>query len=293
MFAFIGFSMRRAWHGFWRNGLMSLAATATMALMLVLLSGLIILLTGLNATLNYVQQEVQVVAYMKDTASTADIATLETSVAHMPQVTQVTYVSKEQAYKDFLARHPDQVEVITSLSTNPLPASLQIDLRDPNDYVDVATFLKGQGSVDRVLNIQQTVDQMSTVIGVLRTGGTIALIVVGLIVLFIIVNTIRLAVVARADEIEIMRLVGASDAFIRWPFIFEGALVGLLGAAVTIALLFVCQAPLTNFLSDYFKVLPVDASATVGQNIALIVLGTGVGIGVLGSYLSVRSYLIR
>jgi cell division transport system permease protein len=293
MFAFIGFSMRRAWHGFWRNGLMSLAATATMVLMLVLLSGLIILLTGLNATLNYVQQEVQVVAYMKDTASTEDIATLETSVAHMPQVTQVTYVSKEQAYKDFLARHPDQVEVITSLSTNPLPASLQIDLRDPNDYVDVATFLKGQGSVDRVLNIQQTVDQMSTVIGVLRTGGTIALIVVGLIVLFIIVNTIRLAVVARADEIEIMRLVGASDAFIRWPFIFEGALVGLLGAAVTIALLFVCQAPLTNFLSDYFKVLPVDASATVGQNIALIVLGTGVGIGVLGSYLSVRSYLIR
>jgi cell division transport system permease protein len=293
MFAFIGFSMRRAWHGFWRNGLMSLAATATMVLMLVLLSGLIILLTGLNATLNYVQQEVQVVAYMKDTASTEDIATLETSVAHMPQVTQVTYVSKEQAYKDFLVRHPDQVEVITSLSTNPLPASLQINLRDPNDYVDVATYLKGQGSVDRVLNIQQTVDQMSTVIGVLRTGGTIALIVVGLIVLFIIVNTIRLAVVARADEIEIMRLVGASDAFIRWPFIFEGALVGLLGAAVTIALLFVCQAPLTNFLSDYFKVLPVDASATVGQNIALIVLGTGVGIGVLGSYLSVRSYLIR
>ena len=293
MFAFIGFSMRRAWHGFWRNGLMSLAATATMVLMLVLLSGLIILLTGLNATLNYVQQEVQVVAYMKDTASTEDIASLETSVAHMPQVTQVTYVSKEQAYKDFLARHPDQVEVITSLSTNPLPASLQINLRDPNDYVDVATFLKGQGSVDRVLNIQQTVDQMSTVIGVLRTGGTIALIVVGLIVLFIIVNTIRLAVVALADEIEIMRLVGASDAFIRWPFIFEGALVGLLGATVTIDLLFVCQAPLTNFLSDYFKVLPVDASATVGQNIALIVLGTGVGIGVLGSYLSVRSYLIR
>jgi cell division transport system permease protein len=90
-----------------------------------------------------------------------------------------------------------------------------------------------------------------------------------------------------------MRLVGASDAFIRWPFIFEGALVGLLGAAITIGLLFLGQAPLTSFLSDYFKVLPVDASVTVGRNIALIVLGTGVGIGVLGSYLSVRSYLIR
>jgi cell division transport system permease protein len=128
---------------------------------------------------------------------------------------------------------------------------------------------------------------------VLRAGGTVVLIVVGLIVLFIIVNTIRLAVMARSDEIEIMRLVGASDAFIRWPFIFEGALVGLLGAAITLGLLFLCQVPITNLLSNYFAVLPVDATNSVGQNIALIVVGTGVGIGVLGSYLSVRSYLIR
>jgi cell division transport system permease protein len=293
MFGFIGFSMRRAWHGFWRNGLMSLAATATMVLMLVLLSGLLILLTGLNATLNYVQQEVQVVAYLKDSATTTDIAALETSLAKMPQVTEVTYVSKEQAYKDFLTRHPDEEAVITSLPNNPLPASLQINLRDPNDYVDVATYLNGQGTVDRVLNIQQTVDQMVTVINVLRAGGTVVLVVVGLIVLFIIVNTIRLAVMARSDEIEIMRLVGASDAFIRWPFIFEGALVGLLGAAITLGLLFLCQVPITNLLSNYFAVLPVDATNSVGQNIALIVVGTGVGIGVLGSYLSVRSYLIR
>ena len=174
-----------------------------------------------------------------------------------------------------------------------MPASLQINLRNPNDYLDVATYLNNQPSVDRVLNIQQTVDQMVTVIGILRAGGAAILVVVGLIVLFIIVNTIRLAVVSRADEIEIMRLVGASDAFIRWPFIFEGALVGLLGAAVTIGLLAVGQGPITNFLSDYFKVLPVEAGTTVGRNIALIVMGTGVGIGVLGSYLSVRSYLIR
>lgn len=293
MIAFIGFSLRRAWQGFWRNGLMSLAATATMTLMLVMLAGLIILLTGLDATLNYVQQEVQVVAYLKDSATPQDVSGLEASLQGMPQVTQVNFVSKDQAYRDFLARHPDEAEVINSLPTNPLPASLQINLRDPNDYVDVASYLNSQPSVDRVLNIKQTVDQMVTIIGILRAGGAVTLAVGGLIVLFIIVNTIRLAVVSRADEIEIMRLVGASDAFIRWPFIFEGALVGLFGAAITIGLLFIGQAPITTFLSDYFKVLPVDAGAAVGRNIAAIVLGTGVGIGVLGSYLSVRSYLIR
>jgi cell division transport system permease protein len=233
------------------------------------------------------------VAYVKDSATPQDIAGLEASLQKMPQVTQVNFVSKDQAYRDFLARHPDEAAVINALPTNPLPASLQINLRDPNDYLDVATYLNTQGPVDRVMNIKQTVDQMVTVIGVLRAGGAIILVVVGLIVLFIIVNTIRLAVVARADEIEIMRLVGASDAFIRWPFIFEGAFVGLLGAGITIFLLFLGQGPITSFLSDYFKVLPVEASATVGKNVALIVLGTGVGIGVLGSYLSVRSYLIR
>jgi cell division transport system permease protein len=292
MFRFIGFSMRRAWQGFWRNGLMSLAATATMVLMLVLLSGLMILLTGLNATLNYVQQEVQVVAYLKDTTSTTDIAALETSLAKMPQVTEVTYVSKEQAYKDFLARHPDEAAVITSLPTNPLPASLQINLRDPNDYVDVAAYLNGQSTVDRVLNIKQTVDQMVTVINVLRGGGTAVLIVVGLIVLFIIVNTIRLAVMARADEIEIMRLVGASDAFIRWPFIFEGALVGLIAALAALGLLALVADPVTSFMAGFFQVLPIELGA-VGRDLTVLILTTGVGLGVLGSWLSVRSYLGR
>jgi cell division transport system permease protein len=294
VFAFIAFSLRRAWIGFWGNPLTSLAATATMVLMLALLSGLLILLTGLNSTLDYVQHEAPVVANLKDSATQQEIDSLQASLRLMPQVTQVTFVSKDQAQKDFLARHPDWADVIDSGLNIQRPwANLQVELRDPKDYVAVAAFLAGQPQVYEVLPNQQTVDQMITVIGVFRTAGTLILAVVGLIVLFIIINTIRLAVVARADEIEIMRLVGASDAFIRWPFIFEGALVGLLGAAITIALLFICQGPLTSFLSDYFKVLPVEAGAAVGENIALTVLGTGVGIGVLGSYLSVRSHLIR
>src|SRR5665811_2466835 len=97
MIAFIAFSFRRAWEGFRRNGLMSVAATATMVLMLVLLSGLMILLTGLNATLKSVEDEVQVVAYLRDSAPQSEISDLQTSLRNMPQVTQVGYVSKDQA----------------------------------------------------------------------------------------------------------------------------------------------------------------------------------------------------
>jgi cell division transport system permease protein len=294
MLAFIGFSLRRAWQGFWRNALMSLAAMATMVLMLVLLSGLILMLAGLDATINYVGERVQVVAYMKDSAPKADVDRIQLALQEMPQVTQVKYVSKAQALADFQQRQPGDAALIDSLPSNPLPASLEINLRDPSDYLDVANYLRAQTtSVDSVQDLKVTVGQMIAVANVLRTGGIVVLVVVCLTVLFIIMNTIRLAVVARAQEIEIMRLVGASDAFIRWPFIIEGAMVGLFGAAITNVLLLLSQGPITGFMAEYFKVLPVEASATVGPTIGLIVLGAGVGIGVLGSFLSVRSYLIR
>jgi cell division transport system permease protein len=291
--AFIGFSLQRAWQGYWRNGLMSLAATASMTLMLVLLSGLFILLSGLDATLNYVEAKVEVVAYLAESASVDEVNALQADLQALPEVASVSYVSKEQALKNFQARQPEVADLVAALDENPLPASFEIRLHDPAGYIDVATYLREQPIVDSVQDIQKTVSQMVAVIGLLRTVGVVVLLVVGLTVLFIIVNAIRLAVVARAQEIEIMRLVGASDAFIRWPFIFEGALVGLFGALITIGLLWLVQDRLAGALADFFAVLPVQASAMVGQNVALIVLPTGIGIGVLGSYVSLRSYLSR
>ena len=144
----------------------------------------------------------------------------------------------------------------------------------------------------RVKDIADLVSRVLTVTGVLRTGGALVLAVIGLIVLFIIVNTIRLAVVARAEEIEIMRLVGASDAFIRWPFIFEGALVGLLAAIITMAVLLGASEPIARFMFDFFRVLPLRVES-IARDVGLLVVLTGVGLGVVGSWLSVRTYLLR
>ena len=117
--------------------------------------------------------------------------------------------------------------------------------------------------------------------------------VIAFIVLFIIVNTIRLAVVARAEEIEIMRLVGASDAFIRWPFVFEGALVGLLGAALTLGCCsYVAADPIGDFMVGFFQVLPLSFGS-LAQRADVLIGGAGMGLGVLGSWVSVRTYLIR
>ena len=144
--------------------------------------------------------------------------------------------------------------------------------------------------MDDVVEVQKLVQQLTTVTGVLRTGGFVLLVLVGFVVLFIIVNTIRLAVVARREEIEVMRLVGASDAFIRWPFIFEGAFVGLLGAAAALALL---ADRVRSGHRLHVRLLPgppARARLAPARRV-LLVVGTGLGVGVLGSWLSVRSYL--
>jgi cell division transport system permease protein len=149
-----------------------------------------------------------------------------------------------------------------------------------------------QPAVRNVLDTKETAKNVKTVTDIMRTAGTVILLVIGVIVLFIIVNTIRLAVFARSEEIEIMRLVGASDAFIRWPFVFEGAMVGLFGAAITLAGLYFLANPIGGFMVDFFRVLPLSFGSLT-RDLVVLVCGAGLGLGVLGSWLSVRTYLIK
>ena len=294
MITFVAFSLKRAWEGFWRNALMSLAATATMVLMLLLLAGFWILQTGLQAGIEYTESKVEVVADLKDTATTADVDAIEANLRAQPEVKDVHYVSRDEALARYRATLEAQGETDLTryLDANPLHASLEVKLVDPTVFGNVVEQLRGESAVDKVKEQQKTVDSLLTITNVLRTAGTVILIVIAFIVLFIIVNTIRLAVVARAEEIEIMRLVGASDAFIRWPFVFEGAMVGLLGAALTLAVLFVAADPIGNFMIGFFTVLPLRFG-TLTRDIIVLVGGAGLGLGILGSWLSVRTYLIR
>ena len=294
MIGFVAFSIKRAWQGFWRNALMSLAATATMVLMLLLLAGFWIVQTGLLSVLDYTEQKVEVVAYLRPDTSPPRVTALINRIGEMPEVESVAFVSRDQALEDFRASMEAQgrADLTQYLDVNPLYASLEVKLIDPVYVRTVNEALKSERDIRNVLNVEDLVDNVVTVTGILRTGGTFLLVVVGIIVLFIIVNTIRLAVLARAEEIEIMRLVGASDAFIRWPFVFEGAFVGLLGSLVTLGVLALASDPLGSFMVDFFKILPLDFGS-LSQSVVLLVLGAGLGLGVIGSWLSVRTYLIR
>ncbi len=296
MFTFVAFSLRRAWQGFWRNALMSLAATLTMVLMLLLLSGFFILQNVLLASLGFVEDKVEVVAYVQTTSTQAQVDELVGRLDAMPEVASVEFISRDEALRRFQEAQAAQGrdDLTKYLESNPLYASVNVKLRRPSDLQVVSDALQPENEpiVRNVLNIDALVDRVTTVTGFVRTAGVVMVAVVGLIVLFIIVNTIRLAVVARAEEIEIMRLVGASDAFIRWPFVFEGALVGLLGALITLGLLAAGSEPMSEAMVGFFNVLPLRLGS-LARDTALIVLATGLGLGVLGSWVSVRTYLIR
>jgi cell division transport system permease protein len=290
---FIGFSIVRAWQGFWRNAMMSLAATATVILMLVLLAALAIVIAGLNSGLEFIESKVAVTARLVDDLGPADRHALIEEVEAYPDVAEVAYVSPTEAMERLRESYREQGQALDlggADSTITLFASLEITPVDPNASSAIANRLSESPHVVRILTKQAEYDTLLGIINLIRTVGLVAVGLVALTVLFMIINTIRIAVYSRANEIEIMRLVGASDSFIRWPFILEGILCGFIGAVVTIALMAAIWEPIQPVMVSVFQ-MPTAVSTQFLTTISLLLFAVGLGVGAVGSWISVRSYL--
>lgn len=296
MIRFLAFSLKQAAEGLWRNRVMSLAATVTMVMMLVLLASLVIVLSGMQAGLSYIESKVEIRAELNDGVPPDRVDALQTQLLALPEVSGVTYVTKEEALAEFRRQRAEagEEDLTQYVGFNPFPAQLSIKLKDPKQFSQVvATLGEATGVVSRVIEQQKNIDRLVGVTALLRTIGVVILALVGLTVLLIVVNTIRMAVMSRADEIEIMRLVGASDPFIRWPFIFEGLLVGLIGASITLGLLLLASSPISELANGIAGQVPVGFSRTLAGQVAALVLAAGSILGGLGAWISVRTYLRR
>ena len=291
MISFVVFSLKRAWQGFWRNGMMSLAATATVILMLVLLAGLFIVISGLNAGLAFIESKVAVTAQLADDVTPEQRNALISDVEAMPGVRAVEYVSPGAAMIRLQKTYTERGQRL-DLGGAPIKlfASIEISLSDADQAGLVGDALAGRSEVARIITKQAEYDKLLGVISVVRTVGLVAVGLVALTVLFMIINTIRIAVYSRANEIEIMRLVGASDSFIRWPFILEGILCGVIGAVITVVLVAIVWDPIQPAMVRVFQ-MPTAVSAQFLTTVSLLVLSVGFGVGALGSWISVRSYL--
>jgi cell division transport system permease protein len=291
---FLAFTVVRAWQGFWRNAMMSLAATATVVLMLVLLSGLFIVITGLNSGLEFIEGKVGVTARLVDGLPDIAVDRLIDRVEALPGVASAEYVSPAEAMARLQETYRQRGQTLDLGGADgaiTIYASIEVKLSDADQSSAVAAALSRETTtVDRITTNQSEYEQLLGITNLIRNVGLVAIGLVGLTVLFMIVNTIRIAVFSRSNEIEIMRLVGASDSFIRWPFILEGMLCGLVGALVSIILVALVWDPIQPVMFDVFKV-----SSRVGSQflatLSALLLGAGLGVGALGSWISVRSYL--
>ena len=293
----VAYVVSAAGQGFWRNPVMSLASTFTVTLMLLLFSFFLTTDRGLQAAVGVLESKVETAVFLDDNAKVSQVLAVKARIEADPAVSRVDYIDKEQALKrlqEMAERRKDFV--VANVEANPLPASLEIKLSDARQAKRLGDDLRaeiGGGVITDVIDNPQVVDQLLTITRVLSIGGIVILGMMLFVALFVIVNTIRIAVHARRDEIEIMQLVGASDWFVRWPFILEGMLVGALGAVVALSVVFAASGPVTTAMLDFLVTLPISLGPEFAFQLAASVLGVALLVGAGGATLSVRAHLAK
>jgi len=286
-----------AWQGFWRNPVMSLASTFTVGLMLLLFAFFLATDRGLQAAVGVLESKVELALFLEDDAKVSDVLALRAQIEADPAVSHVDYVTKDQAMArlvDIASRQSD-IQIV-DMSSNPLPASLEIKLQNAQEAPRIGATLRqeiGKGIVHEVVDNPSVVDKLLTITRVLSFGGVAVLAMMLVVALFVIVNTIRIAVHARRDEIEIMKLVGATDWFVRWPFILEGMLVGALGAMAALTVVVLAAGPVSNALVGFLEIVPLSFGAAFLWQLVGSVFALALAVGGGGAMLSVRAHLAK
>ncbi len=295
--------IKSGFFGFWRNGFVSFSSVLVMIITLVVIASTIFLSAILNTSLQEIKNKVDINVYFVRTASEENILSLKKSLEVLPEVKlPVEYVSRADALADFRKRHENDqftIQALDELGDNPLGASLNIKAKEPSQYQGIAEFLQnkeaGENSIIDKINYYQNKDAIDTLTKMINSANklgfwiTLFLVIVSILITF---NTIRLAIFMSKDEIAVMRLVGASRLYIRGPFVVSGAIYGFISALITL----VCFFPLTLWLGgvteEFFVGLNVFAYYIANfPQIFAILVGSGVFIGAVSSFLAVRRHL--
>jgi cell division transport system permease protein len=300
VFFFIGEGMR----ALRRSAAPSLAAIVTVAITVLLLGVLIPVLQTTNGKTNEVRDQVGMRAFIDDSATQADIDALETKLQGIPHVAKVEFVSKDQALGILSDRLEEQnrESIVQQLpgAHNPLPASFNITPDDLSNLGSVRAAISPPGPdgtpapISPIINdISDSRDDASKISGATTAVRWVLAVISGLLLiasLLLVGNTIRLSIYARRREVEVMRLVGATNWFIRWPFMVEGLVCGLVGAAVAISFLFLGKTVIVDPLADNFNL--INSGHTIAfAKLGFVLLIVAMGVSAMGSGLTLRRFL--
>lgn len=275
-----------------RNGFMSFASISTVAVSLLVLGMFLLIFLNTNHLAQYLESQVQVSVYMQDSATAEDLKNVEGKLKQLPGVIKVTPINKEQALARFQERLGDQKQLLDSLGKdNPFPNSFEVQVDAPERIKTITPSIDQLPKVETAKFGQEVVEHLFSLTRILRIGGIILVIFLAMATLFIISNTIRLTVFARRKEVIIMKYVGATDWFIRWPFLLEGMTLGFFGAVIASVCLNSIYAGILERIHATLAFLPLLPTSPLLWYVTLFLLAAGTGIGALGSYISLRKFL--
>jgi len=284
----VSFHSREALAGLRRSKVMAAATITSIALSLLVLGSFILFLKNANLFLGRLHDQYKLIVYLKDGVDTESVTMLKRRFEADPAIQTVTYVSREEALKLVLSDLGEKAWILKTIEKNPLPDSFEIKVAETADVPDLVRRLEADRAVGSVSSGQEWVTNILRCISFTRCVGFVLVVVLGLASLLIVANTIWLTVYARRDEISIMRLVGATNWFIRTPFLIEGLLAGVAGALLSFALLVVGY----RFFLGQIQGLSLGVTGFVGWpelrrlGVQLFLMG-GV-LGFLGSLVSLR-----
>jgi cell division transport system permease protein len=288
----LGFFLGEALRNIRLNLLMTMTAVTT-TFICILVFGLGLLVNAhIQGIIGSVREDVSVEAFMpNDTRK--ELNALAQEVKGWPEVSEVTKVSEKEAFAEFKDKFSDQPELYEDLDQDVLPKSVQIQLEDPSTATDVAERLKQEeGFTEEDLSYpQQTIDRLNSVTSVVIWGlyGATLLFLIASVLL--ISNAIRLSIFARRKEIEVMKLVGASDGFVRTPFVFEGLLQGFVGSVLAGLTVIWINFLFVDWAHNALPFVPISTAAVSTAFLLLMLIAVGAAIGVIGSFLSVTRFL--
>lgn len=288
----VGYVVRDGFRNVWRNKVMSVASISTVAISLFLLGVVWLFISNVNHMVTKVESELEINAYIDKTYTRDQGVELMNQISQLPGISLVSYVTKEDAIHILQGRFgPDANLAETVGEYNPLPDMIKVKASRPELVPDLAKKLENTIGIETVRYGQGTVEKLLQTADWVERAGFVGLIGISVAAVFLISTSIRLTVYSRREEITIMRLVGATNWYIRWPFLVEGIFIGLFGSLLACAILYFGYLQLAKYLTLNLTFIPLLTDQQVLLTMGGNILAYGSGLGLIGSFLSVFRYL--
>lgn len=284
--------IKEVYTSFKRNIWMTLASIFTVVLSLFILGFFSIVILNLNKMADTLESQVQISVYLKDDLSQEEIDETKETLSKIEGLQDIKFTTRKEAMKNFKERLGDQQFLLDALDdTNPLPDSFSLTVTSPQQVKTIADTAAALDSVESASYSQDIINHLFNLTHLIRLIGIALIILLTGAAIFIISNTIRLTVFARRKEIAIMKYVGATDWFIRWPFLLEGICLGFIGGGLATIFLYIVYNQVTQEIYEAMAFFPLIPQHPFIDYISLAILVAGIIIGALGSTISLKRFL--